>query len=110
MLITASKFPCYVLTYEELMHHGSQKIAELATFLNIEIGSERITDIARKTNFETMKKSSGNASHFRKGKTNDHQAEINDFHKVMVRQAIVNYTPNLPQLIQNRNQRQGNRA
>jgi hypothetical protein len=98
MLSFAQRYPCHVVTYEQLVEDKEEEIKKIARFLDIHSAHSRIAEIVISTGFNAMKKnamSNGRGSHFRKGEVSGHVGELDKRHRDLINNELHKHAPNL---------------
>jgi len=106
MLQFAEIYPCFVTSYENMLHYKLDEIQRLASFLDIPLNNGQAQDVAYNSYFDVMKVAAERknvGSHFRKGQSGSHAEELNMSHVQQIQQVLEKHAPNLPDLLQKAN-------
>jgi len=88
-----------VFNFDDLVENRQEAYKKIDKFLNLEIDNETIDKIVQKSSFSSMKVEARNSkvgkSHFRLGKAKANRKTLNEVHKVMIRQQIKLFAPDI---------------
>ena len=99
MLDFAKRYPCCVLSFEQLVTDKAASLQLLCQYLGMECSQDLLGQIETSSSFKTMKRDAekrGQGSHFRSGALNEYREVLSDAHHCAIEDLCREFAPELP--------------